>query len=573
MILYQVISTYQLLNAIVHKSKYNSDKKCVLIISKWLTDKHPNYNELESFFNKVIVMDAVMTIDDTYIERNTDYCTKLLSKNKCGLNDISEIHAMGCHYNFGAFLATNNIPHYFWEDAAGLLSRPEILININKTGFPVINEFCEKHHLYDGSENGVIKKYCNFSAQKEGFDLSNAIDFDVVSAFLSLSSNEQLKIREFFTDAKTIDIDENSVLILTQQLFSLCVVTFEEQALIYQLFVDYFFPNEKVVFKTHPDDFMYYGLLFPNAEIIRKKFPAEFLPTLFTKNPKTIATISSTAIDNLKKHFDNCFVLGTRFEREFSSVHKYSIAVNFAKKHCSDYQVISIGAMENVINAFGKFNASSDKKFYFIDKSTLEDDIDIISLLENATSTDVFVFINSDDDYAFYNIQHKHLWQYIHPIHIKKHALRTDDVYSNEEQETFYLFTKSNDLSKEMDDFAYTNTLNNTGITVTAQGLSGEEKCLELLKALALATEHKLLIAEAKLKEQYEAEKTNSKKKKKTIHTNTFDESSIYNVRYSNPDLPIEALDYNQNQMRILEGIINATENRLIFYLKNGENI
>lgn len=579
MILYQVISTYQLLNAIVHKTKYNSDKKCVLIISSWLTDKHQNYEELEDVFDKVIVMNAFMKIEDSYIEKNNDYCTSLLKKNGLNINDFSEIHAMGCHYNFGAFLASNNIPHYFWEDAAGLLSRPEILININKNGFPIINEFCEKMCLYNGGEAGVVKKYCNFSAQAEDFDLSDAVNFDVISEFLSLDEDKRLEIRGFFTDAETIEIDENSVLILTQQLFSLGVLGFEEQALIYQLFVDYFFPNEKIVFKTHPDDFMYYGLLFKDAEIIRKKFPAEFLPSLFTNNPKTIATISSTAIDNLKKHYDSCFVLGTRFEREFHSVHKYALIMDFAKSHLSDYQLVNIGGIENVILAFGCLDGSSDKRFYFIDKAK-DEDVDIISLIENAGENDVFAFVNSDEDFAFYDTKHKDFWNYLYPVALNKEIIRSDDVYTNDTAETVYFITKNEVIAQAIESISYTRSLKNAGICVSAAAYIGFEKKISLLKALALASENKLLETETALKaalleENSKDKKKNKKKKnkKKATTDSSFEANEIYNIRYSDPSISIEDLDDNQKELRILEGIINSTERRLLFYMQNGENL
>lgn len=568
MILYQVISTYQLLNAIVHKTKYNSDKKCVLIISSWLTDKHQNYEELEDVFDKVIVMNAFMKIEDSYIEKNNDYCTSLLKKNGLNINDFSEIHAMGCHYNFGAFLASNNIPHYFWEDAAGLLSRPEILININKNSFPIINEFCEEHSLYDGHEAGVIKTYCNFSAQKEGYDLSNAIDFNIVSNYLSLDKKDQLAIREFFTDAETIEIDENSVLILTQQLFSLGVLSFDEQALIYQLFVDYFFPNEKIVFKTHPDDFMYYGQLFPDAEIIRKKFPAEFLPSLFSTKPKTIATISSTAIDNLKNHFDLCIVLSTRFEREFHSIHKYASVLEFARRNCNDYQPVYIGALNAVADYFSSFTSQSDKKFYIVDKPSLED-VNVVELLLNAGSDDVFAFINSDEDYCFYSIKHKNLWNYLHPVSLSKEAIRNDEVYSDELTETFYLFTKSDEIASLISDFSCSYSLPNTGINIYASALNGNEKRLALLEALAGAIEFNLYNLERVLFEQAQSEdskkKKKDKKKQKKKSSIDIDTWEIEDIKYSNPNLTIEEWDETEKQFRILEGIIKSTEKRLLF--------
>jgi len=563
MILYQVISTYQLLNAIVHKTKVNPDEKCVLIISEWLTDKHPNYKELEKTFDKIIVMLSPVFLSDTYLESNTNYCQDILKKNGLKITDFSEIHSMGCHYNFGVYLSYNKIPHYYWEDAAGLLSRPDILFNITKKDFPNVAEFCKSRGLYDGSEDGVIKAYCNFDAQIDGFDFSRAINFDVIKALLSLPVEKQVEIREFFTDAKEIDIDENSVLILTQQLFSLCVLSFDEQALIYQLFVDYFFSNEKLVFKTHPDDFMYYGQLFPGAEIIRSRFPAEFLPSLFTTSPKTIATISSTAIDNLKRYYESYFVLGSRFEHEFHAIHKYATIADLSKKLCSDYQAVCIGSMESVVKAFkGNFEAN-DKKLYIVDNVELEDDINIISMLENAGENDVFAFINFNEDYCFYDIEHKNLWKYLFPVNLNKKKVRNDDVYSNELSETIYFFTKSSSIGDKISSYSYDYTLNYAGICINARGLSDDEKNICLLEALAHACENRLLKVEALLKSD------DTPKKKRKSASNTLNEASIYEVKYSDSSLPIESWSEEQKKMRVLEGVIKATETRLLFHLQN----
>ena len=58
MILYHVVSTYHLLNAIVHRLRINDSSECVLMISDWLVDKFPQYNELEKYFNEIIVKET-----------------------------------------------------------------------------------------------------------------------------------------------------------------------------------------------------------------------------------------------------------------------------------------------------------------------------------------------------------------------------------------------------------------------------------------------------------------------------------------------------------------------------------
>lgn len=560
MILYQVISSYQLLCAITHKSTAHKDDECVLIISTWLVDKFPHYKDLNKFFKKVIVMDAQMRISDKYHEENKDYCEKLLSDNGFSIDDFSEIHAMGYHYNFGAYLSHNNIKHNFWEDATGLLSSPEILININRNGFPKIAEFCEAEHLYDGTAKGIDKIYCNLRAQKKGFNVENAVDFDVVKEYMTLNEGLRAEILAFFGDVKKMSINENAVLILTQQFFSLLVMSFEEQALIYQLFADYFFENEDLVFKTHPDDYMFYGLLFPEATVIKKKFPAEFLPALFTNKPKKIATISSTAINNLKWYFDESFSLGPRFEHEFKSTHRYKVAYEIKNSICPEHKLCSIGVNENYKDAFKvSENPGADSRFYVIDKLSTQDKYkfgDIIRLLKASDEKDVFVFINSNGDYCFYDTENKSVWKNLTPLTISKRKLRDEEFYEDEEQETIYVYTKNKRIADEVRNFKFSKQLSYTGLEISVSPLSAADNKIALLEALLSAAEKRLLAYETLLK---------SENGENGIKLPPIDESKVIEVRYSNKDIEIEEIDEKEKKMRILEGIIRSTEQRLIF--------
>lgn len=566
MILYHVVSTYQLLNAIVHKLSINKDKEGVLIVSNWIAEKFPAYDDLDKFFTRVIVINAEMALCPDYHEKNTEYCERLLKDNGYSISDFSEIHAMGYHYNFGAYLSHNNIKHNFWEDAAGLLSAPEILININRRGFPKLAEFCEKEHLYDGTARGIDKRYCNYKAQKDGFEFNDTVNFDVTETYLSLDDETQAEVLAFFSNVKKMNTERDSVLILTQQFFSVQVMPFEDQALIYQIFVDYFIGNGNLIFKPHPDDYMFYGLLFPDSTVIREKFPAEFLPALFSNRPKTIATISSTAIANLKNYFDEAIVLGTRFETEFKFTHRYKIAYEIKNSLCHDHELITIGVNDKYNTLFGATeSADASGKFYIVDKLAMQEKYsydDIIDVIENSADDDVFVFINSDDDYPFYNIEHKAIWDNVLPIVIKKKQERADNFFSDTDEETFFVYTRNREVFAEISKFEYSHELRNTGLTISVDALSEDQYKIRLLEALLAATEHRLF--------EYEAF-SKTKQKGNAVPIVEINGKNIIATRYSNKNVPIEEIDRVQNRMRILEGIIRSTEQRLISCSTNVE--
>ena len=75
-----------------------------------------------------------------------------------------------------------------------------------------------------------------------------------------------------------------------------------------------------------------------------------------------------------------------------------------------------------------------------------------------------------------------------------------------------------------------------------------------MLKALLAATESRLLAYESLDKEEMESG---------TIKP--INETSVISIRYSDETVTIEDMSCAQNDMRILEGIIRSTEQRLIY--------
>ena len=211
--------------------------------------------------------------------------------------------------------------------------------------------------------------------------------FSVVDGLMALPTDKRREIIAFFIDLKELHIPPESTVIFTQHFANLRLTTFEEQVLLYQLFVDYFFENCTLVIKPHPDDMMYYSKLFPEAQIMRERFPSEFLPFLvdhaeidksfcfctvylcckIAKNclctgtisriesfpeaqimrerfpseflpflvdhaPECVATVYSTAVYNLRGHYPEVFELDARYERDFIRTHRYYAALMIANK-------------------------------------------------------------------------------------------------------------------------------------------------------------------------------------------------------------------------------------------------
>ena len=477
MISYHVTTSYQLLCAMVHKTSVHQKDKCAIIVPKTFKKSLSNFDELKSFFNKIVVYDAKAEADGDFKDKSEKYFEEILKKEKLS-----------------------------------------------------------------------------------GSDFEDMSDFELTNELSKLDEEWRNKIKSFFCD-EPLEIAEKSTLVITEPLFNLGTFPFDDQALIYQLFIDYFFENKNIVFKPDPEDYLYYGLLFPEASVIRKRFPSELLPFVLTAKPETVASISDKVVAGLKDCSANSFSLGARYEKEFKNTHKYKLAAEFKNTYFNDAALITIGTNENIVSAFvNNTNSATAKKYHIIDNIKTEDGHtrqSIIDLLKNSTDNDAFVFINSGNDYCFYDVENKDIWQNLSPIVIKKQRLRSDDFHENESEEALFLFSKNQDILNLWHNFNYEKTLRHTGVKIFSSPIDESTEKIIKLKALLKATETRLL--------ELEVLKKHSKKKAFA----KINEDRILEIRYSDDKISIEDLDDFEKTMRILEGVIKSTERRLIFYANN----
>lgn len=500
MYLFHAISTYQLLEMIVYKTHFHKDDKCVLMITDSLVDKFPRYKELSEFFDDIIVYPIVAPpVKGANLAENCKiFFTNVFDSCGFSIQEFDTIYVGCAHYYFGIYLASYNIPFVFFEDASGIASRPDILVNIEKEKYPVKQKYNLELGLYDGSAEAVQRIVCNHTSQNDDIK-SRTEHFDVVETFISFPEDIQSSIKSFFISFDKIDIPLNSALFLTQHLASLKLLNYEEHILLYQMVIDYFFKNETVVFKPHPDDIVPYGLLFPNFNIIREKFPSEFLPVMFTNKPKTIATVSSTAIFNLQNSFDNSFCLYTRTEKDFFALHRYFAATRLYRILNLDSQIIGIGDNKPVVEEFIKkeniSQNSQENKYYIIDDIETEDypRDDIISLIDSMGEKDVAIFINYKEDYCLYNVNRKDIFNYIIPICIKKKRLKEENFYADTKSETMYVYTKNKEFKHMIEQANINETLEYTGLEISFEQMTEEERKFKVLEGILKATEKRLL--------------------------------------------------------------------------------
>lgn len=509
MILYSATNYYQLLNVFVHKMVFHQDDKCILVVSEWI-DKNKLSSEICLSFYKIITIKCEGE-NYKYIEDLSKECKEEFNRIEIKIEDFQDIYIGGVQHKFGCCLIYMGISFSMFEEGSGIISRPERLEEIDKN-FSIINmEYCKKLGIYDGSNPLIKKIFCNFKAQIENYYNEKATDFDVIKYFINLSTVNQNQIKNFYTEINKIEIQKGSVLLLTQSFANLKILSFEEQVLIYQTLIDYFFYNYFIIIKPHPDDLLYYNELFVNCFTIKEKFPSEFLPVMFSNQPEIIATISSSAINNLKNYFENSFFLDTRYEKDFYATHRYYAALKLFKKvSLKNSQIATIGANEKLIknllctNEFelketvieSNNKTENVNRFYIIDDIETQGEFDrnaIITLTENLPDNSSIVFINFKQDFCFYDINHKALWKYIVPICIGKKQNRDDEFYADINQEMIYFYSKNERILNMANNFEFERELTNTGMTVSVEKMTAEQKRIKVLEGILEATEKRLL--------------------------------------------------------------------------------
>lgn len=516
-ILFSPMSTYQLLEMMVYVSKYESESETVLFFADFLIQKFPQYEKLSRFFTVLVPYTNATIIRLTPAGTLSDEIPVsidgLLQNNGYSITDFDEIHVAACHWRFGAYLVAKQIPFFFWEDAAGILSRPEHLLQASENGVrDDIKAYWEEHGLLNGSNPVIQKRFCNFSVQVEGFQDDKAENFALNDELGAMEEEPRNAIIDFFLQGERFTIPENAMVIFTEHLAHLRLMTLDEQCLVYQLFLDYFFEGRTIVIKPHPDDMGYYEFLFPESQVIRTKFPAELLPYVFSNKPRGVATLTSTAVLNLAPCFDESLILNRRFSYDlgFKQIHKYYTALLLAENLRSEVDaVVSLGVNNLVLEKLAvtpdfhwpEFTVREWSKEENCWELLLVDDLscageetlpDLPQMLRDLPEEKAVLFLNSQSDFCFYEPGCEEIWNDIIPLCIQKKQVRKDDFYLDCIPETIYFYSKSEELKKMAANFNFTKTLKHTGAVVTLDRLTDDQLRIKVLEGILAAMEKRM---------------------------------------------------------------------------------
>ncbi len=534
-VLYSVVTTYHLLEAIVHKLRYNEEKKSVLMISRWLASKYPWYENLQIFFEQVTVYNADYKYSERMTEKLNLYYDSFFEQTEILLGEFSEIHLFGAEHSFGAYIFSNQIENYFWEEGAGALSKKESMLELfQKTYGMQKAQFQYENHLGDGEVPFVKGRYYDSYFQLKEVEGENLIHFDIAEELRQLKEEDINDIVGlFYSDAK-IQSDQTYALVLTEHFANLSVMTWDEQLFMYKYLADYFLSGYRLLIKPHPDDIMYYEYEFDDCIVIRKKFPAELLPFIFSGMPEVVATSSSTSIYGLRRQFSKVLEFNFRFshEKQFYKLNRYFAALSVAGKYIKEgCQLKLLGVNSVIVDNFYKFCGLGAKKYTEYEKLEAGSDIDggktvwlvdeitnphaeaenMVRWLTGLSEGSAAVFINSDENYCFYHYNYKNIWQSIQPLGINIKAMEgmehtvsfAGPSMREEKQEMIYIYSKEGEMCM----YEMERQLPHVGISVSAENFNGDKMQIKLLEGMLAATEKRLLYYMEREKELSERKK------------------------------------------------------------------
>lgn len=510
MIIYHGITTYHIIELWLHKVIYHSQDEAILILPDFITDKFPCIQETipKEIFQKVILF-PYRKIDKRkeFVLQSVDTAVKRLFPD-IDLKTVQEINIAGAQYYFAYWLTQNNIPYNFFEEASGRLTQPEPVINNVRDINPVQYEIAAENGLFIGNNPSVQKKFCNYKAQIPGFSDALAEDFDIVAALQKIPRFELERILTFFQAPSELKFDNNSAILLTQHFANLNMMAFEEQAILYQMTVDYYLDRKSVFIKPHPDDLMFYQYIIPDCQIITGRFPSELLPFISERSAGTLATISSTGLSNISNLYQYTLAFNTDYEKTFYQNHKYYLGAKLCRQF-EDYDIYAFGINEQQLTnmlAFSDCNsdavfhssgqlemgtAAGGRKMFLIGDIPDSQD-NVLRFLQAIDDTSIVCFFNFDKQYIFYKNFDRDIWKSIIPKKIRIEAIdkrESDDIG----YEYVFIYSRNTVVRKEIADMHYVKRLINTGIETSVPEMADVDIQLAALKGILDATERRLL--------------------------------------------------------------------------------
>lgn len=304
LVLYHAVSSYQLLEVLLHRQAVHPQDRAVLILPDFITQKYPQYRRLASrgWFDEVYLFPYLQIPHRAEEAVRQDVRRWYRQIVPHPITAFSAVYVAGAHFYFSLYLLDEQIPFVFFEDAAGMLSRADELSAALSQKFPIHAAIARRSGLFTGEHPLVRRVICLKSAQSIPVPSPRYDNFSVQEQLEQMPPDKRRRLVRLFL-RRRIRTRAQAVL-LTQQFAGLGAMTLEQQRRLYERLGQTVLRHVRLIIKRHPDDTLHYADIFPQAEEIRAVFPSELLPYVFARRrPELLYTFSSTGCENLTHSF------------------------------------------------------------------------------------------------------------------------------------------------------------------------------------------------------------------------------------------------------------------------------
>lgn len=449
MILYHIVTTDQLLHCILNKELFHKEQICYMILPDFINEKYPQFKRMEGlFFDKIFVFKTSVVVKELDSNITNEVVDNFLGENKIKIDEFTEIVLENPKSYFGRYLVRNRIDFTFL---------------------------------------GEKRKFINIS---EAIESIGKLDSSFIDRVLASYGIDQ-----------KIKIIRDSIVLLAQDFSNLGKMSFEKHRKIYQLVVDYFLQESNLVINSHPDDLMFYDILFPQSTVIRGEFPYELIPFIFTEKPQTVMTITALN-NNLKSYFKHHIHLNKRF----SITHDYYCIIKIINE-LKGYEIYELNSdkllLDNLLNmmegtsgrnitSINSLSRISGKSIVIIDDFDCNTTLlsqEISDFLKQTDIDPIIIFPNSNKEYMFYDYPNKLIFESLVPVEILQNSTVDEtEQYSN----TFFVYSKRRDIRNMINELTYEKLLRRSKEIIKVESLSEEQLRIKILEGILEATEKRL---------------------------------------------------------------------------------
>lgn len=423
MILYYALTTYHIQCCVLHKLTKRPDENAILLLS----DIHRNSIAFLERYKKSGIFDDVLLLQEASVNANVrrgsakhrskssilrTACRQIKAVLPVNPSHMDEVYLCPDHFPFGWYIISNKIKYNCFEEGCGVLSDNKFMLSNlrrNKAQYELMDVLG-----YFGSNDSAVEILADTQCQADGYKNEKMVDFSVKRILKELDGKKLAKVLEFFGVDKKIEATDKKIsLILTQHMANLGIMPLEKQHLLYCLLADYFLENTYIAVKPHPDDIAgrYDEIFFGEAAVLPFAMPSELLPYCLGSSIKTAIAANSTAVKSLSDICDRTICFDNRILTGFEDIHRYFCTVEIIKSLSLSGNILT-NADELMLRELAKtFDVSAG--FEHTDTLPINGDIAVISdsIADTYSYDDINKYlqdINSDRTVIFLNEKNKY---------------------------------------------------------------------------------------------------------------------------------------------------------------------